>query len=74
MNRKTAVAGLLSVVASAVVLTFVTGCAWSIGDGKDTRIHQPTKGQELVDLKKAKDAGAITEEEYQAQRTQILNR
>ena len=72
MNRK-AVAALSSVAASAVLLVLVSGCAWSIGDGKDTRIHQPTKGQELVDLKKARDAGALSEEEYQAQKNKVLN-
>lgn len=58
----------------ALPLLFVTGCAWSIGDGKDTHIKQTTKGQELIDLKKAHDEGAITDEEYQNQRTKVLNR
>jgi len=29
-------------------------------------------GQQLIDLKKAKDAGAITDEEYQAQKAKLL--
>ena len=29
-------------------------------------------GQQLIDLKKAKDAGAITDEEYQAQKAKVL--
>jgi len=32
-----------------------------------------TVGQQLVDLQKAKDTGAITDAEYQAQKTKILN-
>ncbi len=51
----------------------ITGCAWSIGDQKDGKvIAQPTRGQELIDLKKAKDQGAITEEEYEAQKKMIM--
>ncbi len=59
--------GLSAVIAS--------GCAWSIGEGKEHSIIQkPTRGQELVDLKKARDQGAISEEEYNNQKNQILNR
>jgi len=29
-------------------------------------------GQQLIDLKKAKDAGAITDTEYQAQKAKLL--
>jgi len=32
----------------------------------------PTIGQQLIDLQKAKDAGAITEAEFQAQKTKLL--
>ena len=32
----------------------------------------PTRGQELIDLKRARDQGAITEDEYQAQRRRVL--
>ena len=41
------------------------GCSWSIGGGKKeaSTSHEPTRGQELIDLKKAKDLGAINEEE-----------
>jgi len=51
----------------------VSGCAWSIGGGKEANTsHIPTRGQELIDIKKAKDLGAITEEEYQAQKNRIM--
>ena len=50
------------------------GCAWSIGDGKEHATIQPTRGQELIDLKRAKDQGAITPEEYEAQKKQVLTR
>ena len=51
----------------------VSGCSWSIGGGKGgTCAQQTTKGQELIDLKKARDQGALTEDEYQAQRNKLL--
>jgi hypothetical protein len=33
----------------------------------------PTIGQQLIDLKKAKDSGAITEAEYEAEKAKLLN-
>ena len=53
---------------------FFTGCAWSIGDGKAHTTAQATRGQELIDLKRARDQGAITESEYDAQKQKILTR
>ena len=35
-------------------------------------IHAPTIGQQLIDLQKAKAAGAITEVEYQAHKAKLL--
>jgi len=35
-------------------------------------IVNPTLGQQLIDLQKAKDAGAITDTEYQAQKANLL--
>ena len=32
----------------------------------------PTIGQQLIDLQKAKDTGAITDAEYQAQKAKLL--
>jgi hypothetical protein len=40
------------------------------GDKKDAR--KATVGQQLIDLKAAKDAGAITEAEYETQKAKIL--
>ena len=52
----------------------VSGCAWSIGDSKGHSTVQATRGQELVDLKRAKDQGAISDSEYEAQKQKILSR
>jgi hypothetical protein len=62
-------------VLTAILSGLGGGCAWSVGGGRaGTAMTQPTKGQELVDLKKARDQHAITEEEYQQQRTRIMER
>ncbi len=60
---------LTSVVLCAVIL--LTGCL-ALQVGGDKACGQPTVGQQLVDLKKARDTGAMTEEEYQSQRAKIL--
>jgi hypothetical protein len=53
-------------------LTFLTGCSWSVGSCAKNATIMPTLGQQLVDLQKAKDAGAITDAEYQAQKAKLL--
>ena len=66
---------ILNLVVAGLVATFVAGCAWSIGGTKESEHRvQPTKGQELLDLKRANDAGALTDAEYEAQRQRVLNR
>ena len=64
-----------SVLAVCVAGFLLSSCAWQIGgDKKGTTTVQATRGQELIDLKKARDQGAITEDEYQAERKKILDR
>jgi len=64
------------VLVSANTLGFLaSGCAWQVGgDKRGPCLVQPTRGQELIDLKRARDAGAITEDEYQAQRKKVMER
>jgi hypothetical protein len=51
----------------------LTGCLdLHLGGGVTTRSEKPTPGQQLIDLHKAKDAGIITEAEYQAQKAILL--
>ncbi len=57
---------------SFLAMTFLTGCL-NIGGGTTSESHKPTVGQQLVDLQKAKDAGAITDAEYQAQKAKLLD-
>jgi hypothetical protein len=61
----------------ALLLLSVAGCL-SIGGGSDTTsttstVVQPTIGQQLVDLKKALDTGAVSKEEYETLRQRILS-
>ena len=56
-------------------MLLLTGCiGLSIGGGSKSENTRSTVGQELVDLQKAKDSGAINDAEYQAQRNKILQR
>ncbi len=63
-------------IALAVLLiscVCLTSCG---GGGSKTSIQQTDKtlGQELVDLQKAHEAGAITEKEYKAAKKKLLKK
>ena len=50
-----------------------TGCIGvQLGGGTSNHSQAPTIGQQLIDLQKAKDAGIITDAEYQAQKAKLL--
>jgi len=49
------------VIGLVLLVVILSGCA--IGSDK-TDVNKPTLGQELIELKKAKDSGAISEQEY----------
>ncbi|HZQ46767.1 MAG TPA: SHOCT domain-containing protein [Verrucomicrobiae bacterium] len=57
------------------ITTLLSGClAFQLGGGTTKKEGQhPTTGQQLVDLQRAKDSGAITDAEYQTQKTKVLN-
>ncbi len=55
-------------------ITLLSGCLHiQLGGGTTSRPLLPSVGQQLVDLQKAKDAGAITEAEYQAEKAKLLD-
>ena len=55
-------------------MALLTGCVGlQIGGGDKRDVHSATLGQQLVDLQKAKDSGAINDAEYQAQKARLLN-
>ena len=64
-------------LAGAVMLS---GCVVALGnrgehgEGPSKERRVPTVGQELMDLKKARDTGAMTEDEYQAARAKIVGK
>ena len=54
-------------------MMLLAGCiGLSIGSGTTSKPGTATVGQQLVDLQKAKDSGAITDAEYQTQKARIL--
>ncbi len=54
-------------------ITLFTGCVGlQLGGGTKTAYQKPTIGQQLMDLQKAKDSGAITDAEYQVQKARLL--
>lgn len=61
---------IIPVLVGLSAMTFLTGC---LNGPRTTQITQyPTVGQQLIDLQKAKNAGALTKAEYQAERAQLL--
>jgi hypothetical protein len=60
-------------LAACSALSLLAGCSWQIGGGPGATTIKPTVGQQLMDLQKAKEAGAITESEYQAQKAKVLH-
>jgi hypothetical protein len=73
---------LISLCTGLLAMTLFTGCVVALGNGgKPCRpehpvagqpVIAPTVGQQLIDLQKAKDAGAITDTEYQQQKAKLL--
>ncbi len=60
-------------LAGVAALFLLTGClALDIGGGSSSKSQAPTLGQQLMDLQKAKDAGAINEAEFQTQKAKLL--
>jgi hypothetical protein len=56
-------------------LLLLTGCLnLQLGGGSknDAQYRNPTVGQQLIDLQRAKDTGAISAGEYQAQKAKLL--
>jgi hypothetical protein len=55
-----------SAVATAGLLALLSlgGCFWSIGGGSQKTVVEHSAGQQLTDLKRALEAGAVSPEEY----------
>ncbi len=61
---------LLTLVVSAAVS--MTGCSFTVHEPRDVGMRRTTVGQELIDLKRAHESGVITEQEYEAKKTELL--
>ena len=55
---------VISVLLVIVIMASMVSCL-AIGTGGKKTNDRPTLGQELIDLKKAKDEGAISQQEYE---------
>ncbi|HTQ49455.1 MAG TPA: SHOCT domain-containing protein [Candidatus Acidoferrales bacterium] len=64
---------VIPVLAGMLAVVLLAGCETHLGGGSTTKIEQPTLGQQLIDLQRAKAAGAITDAEYQTQKTRLLD-
>ena len=63
------------IVPTALALSatlWLSGCVAAIGN-RDAHHGSGTLGQQLIDLQKAKEAGAISEAEYQTQKARLLD-
>ena len=64
---------IVSALIGLSAMTILAGClSFRIGGGSTRKPESATVGQQLIDLQKAKDAGAISESEYQAQKANLL--
>jgi hypothetical protein len=64
---------LVSIIIGVSAMTLLTGClGLQLGPDTITKSQTPTVGQQLIDLQRAKDSGAITDTEYQAQKAKLL--
>jgi hypothetical protein len=59
---------------SLLAVLLLSGClALQVGGGDKKETPKPTLGQQLTDLKTARDAGAITDAEYETQKAKLLH-
>lgn len=72
MKKKVLICSFIA-LASTTLLTGCLGLALGTGDKTTTVKQEPTVGQQLIDLQKAKSSGAITDAEYETQKAKILN-
>jgi len=67
--------GLKSLATAAIIsVTLALGGCGGGSTKTEVRAETTTTGQQLLDLKKAYEAGALTEKEYKSEREKILDR
>jgi hypothetical protein len=60
----------IGIIVILLLMTSLTSCI-AVGSGGEKMTHQPTIGQQLIDLQKARDEGAITAKEYEELKDKI---
>lgn len=61
---------IISLLLVMALLTTMVSCI-AVGSGGKKVDHQATLGQQLIDLKKARDEGAISAQEYEELREKL---
>ena len=63
---------LIAIVLIMMLLATLSSCI-AIGSGGEKVHNHPTVGQQLIDLQKARDDGAITQQEYEELKEKLKN-
>lgn len=63
---------LITPAGMLAVLLLLSGCVAAIGNRDGRHGEGTTLGQELIDLQKAKDSGAISPADYETQKAKLL--
>ncbi len=67
--------GIMAAMTALVLATTVSGCGGGGAKSQtQTDVRTTTTGQELLDLQKAYEAGAMSKNEYEKQKKKILQR
>ncbi len=61
-------------LALCAILLVCGGCVLDVGGGSKTEMRNPTLGQQLLDLQRARDSGAISPADYDAKKAELLNK
>ena len=64
----------MKIVSIIFLMFFITSCSLLDVESSDVTNNYTTVGQELMDLQKAYEAGAISEEEYNKLKQELLNK
>ena len=67
--KKTIVPMIVAIAGSLIL----SGCVAAIGNRDGRHSGNVTIGQQLIDLQKAKDAGALTDAEYASEKAKLLD-
>ena len=67
--------GIMAIMTALVLATTVSGCGGGGAKSQtQTDVRTTTTGQELLDLQKAYESGAMSKNEYEKQKKKILQR